>query len=237
MLRNKNVHGLPGWSVDVRCAGGRVLAAGSPTHDGPAGAHPPVRCARRLPVCPQYYYTGVSVCEQRLQVIQVYSESVCSSLFYCITLGRPSCAVREDTRWLTFKDRLPAGSPPCVCVGRSQPRGTTKTPSAADAFSPQTPICLLLLSALSARSPLPGAGGTSFFCMMCVRPLALVAAAQTYYTLFTFCYVAFGLNVRVHTKSVAELYTQFAGVSCVRMASATIDCAYVPAALNVAGPV
>ena len=132
MLRNKNVHGLPGWSVGVRC--GRASAderlpytrGGRRRHASPSG------CAR-APVCPQYYYTGVSVCEQAPQVIQVYSESVCSSLFYCITLGLPSCAVGEDTRWLTFKG-LPClpSSPLC----RRQPRGTTKTPPAADAFSP-----------------------------------------------------------------------------------------------------
>lgn len=133
MLRNKNVHGLPGWSVGVRGGRGECGRA-APLHTGRPQA-------ARIPQCgvctrsrmPQYYYTGVSVCEQAPQVIQVYSESVCSSLFYCITLGLPSCAAGEDTRWLTFKG-LPClpSSPLC----RRQPRGTTKTPLAADAFSP-----------------------------------------------------------------------------------------------------
>jgi hypothetical protein len=93
----------------------------------------PSGCAR-APVCPSTItLASVCVCEQALQVIQVYSESVCSSLFYCITLGLPSCAVSEDTRWLTFKGLLCLPSSP-LC--RRQARGTTKTPPAADAFSP-----------------------------------------------------------------------------------------------------
>jgi hypothetical protein len=133
MLRNKNVHGLPGWSVGVQGRTGRVRPSGSPTHGAAAGgAHPPVG-VHELPYAPVLLHWRQCVCEQALQVIQVYSESVCSSLFYCITLGLPSCAVSEDTRWLTFKGLLCLPSSP-LC--RRQARGTTKTPPAADAFSP-----------------------------------------------------------------------------------------------------